>query len=150
MKTPAVKACQIASKCDPFSRPNYCKRIYSQSGPLRDLHPGLNRPRVGSRVQLAGCPIRCCLGLYKESGPCRLGPDPIALRRRVDIPVGLRIAPTCRDCWMISAPVTGRDRALAWQAFQAGEVITRRRFITPSFRSRCLRKPSASPKSAKP
>src|SRR4051794_3260361 len=50
-----------------------------QTGPLRHLHPGLHRARARSGVQLAGCPTRCRLRLYKESGPCRLDPDPFPL-----------------------------------------------------------------------
>src|SRR5712664_121479 len=52
---------------------------FGQSGPLRDLHPGFDRPRAGSGVQLARCPVRRGLGLYKKSGPCRLDYDPVAL-----------------------------------------------------------------------
>src|ERR1700692_2766155 len=53
-----------------------------QNGPLRHLYPRLHRPRIRSRIQLAGRTVRRSLGIYKESGPRRLDADPIALRRR--------------------------------------------------------------------
>src|SRR6266481_637797 len=43
-----------------------------QTGPLRDLYPGLYRAWARSGVQLTGRAIRCCLRLYQEPGPCRL------------------------------------------------------------------------------
>src|SRR5258708_36882909 len=41
-----------------------------QTGPLRDLYPGLYRAWARSGVQLTGRAIRCCLRLYQEPGPC--------------------------------------------------------------------------------
>src|ERR1700737_3027278 len=64
----------------PWVRPGH-EGSFGQAGPLRHLHPGLDRARARSGVQLAGCAIRCCLGLYKESDSCRLGSDPLSLRR---------------------------------------------------------------------
>src|ERR1700681_4963411 len=66
----------------PWERPGH-EGSFSQAGPLRHLHPGLDRARAGPGVQLTGCPIRCCFRIYKESGPCRLGPDPLSLSGKV-------------------------------------------------------------------
>src|ERR1700730_11658750 len=52
---------------------------FDQTRPLRHLHPGIHRAWARSGVQLTGCAIRCCFRVYKESGPCRLGPDPLSL-----------------------------------------------------------------------
>src|ERR1700682_6137289 len=60
----------------PWVRPGH-EASFDQTGPLRHLHPGLDRARAGPGVQLTGCPIRGCLGLYKESGSRRLDPDPV-------------------------------------------------------------------------
>src|ERR1700704_5539744 len=62
----------------PWVRPGH-EASFDQTGPLRDLYPGLYRPWARSGVQLAGCAIRCCLGIYKESGPRRLGSDSFSL-----------------------------------------------------------------------
>src|SRR6266404_7647568 len=74
----------------PRVRPGH-EASFDQTGPLRHLRPGLDRARAGPGVQLTGCTIRCCLSLYKESGPCWLYPDPLSLRRwrilrRIDRP----------------------------------------------------------------
>src|SRR6266404_6205759 len=53
---------------------------FRQIGPLRDLYEGLHRAGARSGIQLIGCPVRCCLGLYQESGPCGLDPDPVPVR----------------------------------------------------------------------
>src|SRR5258706_14258008 len=62
----------------PWVRPGH-EASFDQTGPLRHLYPSLDRARAGPGVQLTGCPVRCCLSLYKESGPCRLDPDPVAI-----------------------------------------------------------------------
>src|SRR3981189_1305648 len=49
----------------PWVRPGH-EVPFGQNGPLRYLCPSLHRARARSEVQLTGCPIRCCLGIYKE------------------------------------------------------------------------------------
>src|ERR1700682_4741945 len=62
----------------PWVRPDH-EASFDQTGPLRHLHPGLDRARARSGVQLTGCAIRCCLCIYKESDPCRLDPHTVPL-----------------------------------------------------------------------
>src|SRR5258706_15711986 len=62
----------------PRVRPRH-ETSFDQTSPLRDLYSGLDRARARPGIQLTGCAIRCCLGLYKESGPCRLGHDSLSL-----------------------------------------------------------------------
>src|SRR5258706_7638034 len=61
---------------------------FRQIGPLRDLYKGLHRAGARSGIQLIGCPVRCCLGLYQESGPCGLDPDPVPVPMTVGTPGG--------------------------------------------------------------
>src|SRR5271169_4423081 len=49
---------------------------FDQTGPLRDLYPGLHRAWTRPGVQLARRAIRRRLCLYQKPGPCRLDPDP--------------------------------------------------------------------------
>jgi len=56
MKTPSVKSVRCA--------------IYTRVSTEQGLDQEFN----------SGCPVRCCLGLYQESGPCGLDPDPVPVR----------------------------------------------------------------------
>ena len=60
-------------------RGSIMKAPSDQAGPLCHLHPRLHGIWTRPGVQLAGRPVRCRVSLYKESGPCRLDPDPVAI-----------------------------------------------------------------------
>src|SRR5437764_7996742 len=71
LRLPAPNGMALASLVSVTRKTHQSRRLgheasLDQTGPLRHLHPGLNRARARSGVQLAGCSTRCGVGLYKE------------------------------------------------------------------------------------